>query len=109
MTPKADSILIMVLLFSLVLPASCAEPGSSNIDGDADGDIDPDQTENESAIVSDGVDWGEFLSRSDMVWERGSDRWQDGAFTGNGMLGTMTYRKDGRTLRFRPQRHYGPL
>ena len=47
------------------------------------------------------VGWAVFLAGSDPTWARLTDRWQDGAFTGNGLLGTMTYRQDDHALRFR--------
>lgn len=37
------------------------------------------------------IDWPAFLSRSDLVWQVLPDRWATGAFTGNGLLGAMTY------------------
>jgi hypothetical protein len=49
-------------------------------------------------LVKVDVDWPSFLARQDPVWERLSTEWKDGAFTGNGLLGTMTYRKDDKTL-----------
>lgn len=41
------------------------------------------------------IDWPSFLSRSDMVWEALPDRWDRGAFTGNGLMGAMNYVHDG--------------
>lgn len=37
------------------------------------------------------VDWPEFLARQDLVWEQLPRQWNEGAFTGNGQLGTMFY------------------
>lgn len=44
------------------------------------------------------VDWPAFMARQDLIWERLPARWNDGAFTGNGLLGTMIWR-DGNALR----------
>lgn len=43
-----------------------------------------------SASWSD-IDWPTFLSRSDLVWHVMPDRWDRGAFTGNGLLGAMVF------------------
>lgn len=37
------------------------------------------------------INWSSFLSRSDLVWQRLPDDWSRGAFTGNGVMGAMTY------------------
>ncbi len=37
------------------------------------------------------VDWPAFLSRHDLTWEQLPRQWNEGAFTGNGQLGTMFY------------------
>jgi alpha-L-fucosidase 2 len=37
------------------------------------------------------IDWPAFLSRSDLVWQTLPDRWDRGAFTGNGTVGAMVY------------------
>lgn len=41
--------------------------------------------------VNDQIDWARFLSRHDLIWERLPAKWTEGAFIGNGMLGSMTY------------------
>lgn len=45
------------------------------------------------------IDWPAFLSRHDMVWDQLPAAWDEGAFTGNGLLGTMAY-MEGDALRF---------
>lgn len=40
------------------------------------------------------VDWQTFLSRSDLVWTQLPTGWKDGAFTGNGVLGTVFWQAD---------------
>ncbi|RQO79317.1 hypothetical protein DBR40_02850 [Pedobacter sp. KBW01] len=45
------------------------------------------------------VNWQKFLSRNDMVYDKLSTKWEEGIFTGNGLLGTMLYLKDSNTLR----------
>ena len=37
------------------------------------------------------IDWAQFLSRQDPVWEVLPESWNDGAFLGNGELGDMIY------------------
>jgi alpha-L-fucosidase 2 len=37
------------------------------------------------------VDWPAFLSRHDLVWRRLPQRWEDGAWLGNGLLGAMVF------------------
>jgi alpha-L-fucosidase 2 len=39
--------------------------------------------------VTVAVDWPSFLGRHDLVWEQLPRQWNEGAFTGNGQLGTM--------------------
>lgn len=48
--------------------------------------------------VESRVDWDDFLSRHDPVWEQLPRQWNEGAFVGNGQLGMMVYAtlKDGR-------------
>lgn len=45
------------------------------------------------------IDWLQFLSRNDMVYDTLTTRWEDGVFTGNGLLGAMLYMEDANTLR----------
>ena len=37
------------------------------------------------AEVRVAVDWTQFLARQDLVWNRLPDRWESGAFMGNGL------------------------
>ena len=47
------------------------------------------------------VDWPAFLARHDLVWKQAPRSWGEGAFTGNGLLGTMAWAtNDGRHLRW---------
>jgi hypothetical protein len=41
--------------------------------------------------VQDKVDWPAFLARHDLVWNVMPDKWDAGAFIGNGLLGAMLY------------------
>src|SRR3954451_6210165 len=55
-----------------------------------------------AAEVQDKIDWPNFLARHDLVWNRVPEKWGEGAFTGNGLLGTMAYLTNDKTaLRFR--------
>ncbi len=42
-------------------------------------------------VVQDRVDWPAFLARHDLVWKVMPDKWDAGAFIGNGLLGAMLY------------------
>ena len=54
-----------------------------------------------AADVSDKVDWPGFLARHDMVWNRLPDKWESGAFMGNGLLGANVFMTDdGKDLRW---------
>ncbi|MDH7463185.1 hypothetical protein QEG73_17945 [Chitinophagaceae bacterium 26-R-25] len=46
-----------------------------------------------------GINWQKFLSRNDMVYDTLTTKWEEGVFTGNGLIGTMLYMKDSSTLR----------
>ena len=37
------------------------------------------------------VDWADFLSRHDLVWEKLPERWEEAPYFGNGNLGSMLY------------------
>lgn len=100
MTIRAILRAVLVGLCLAATACGAADPGpdaAAETSGDAHGG--PDAQAPDGLALD--VDWAAFLGRNDATWEHLSDRWQDGAFTGNGLLGTMTYRKDARTLRFR--------
>jgi hypothetical protein len=46
------------------------------------------------------VDWPAFLARHDLIWEVLPDKFDHGAFLGNGLLGTTVYRDGPDRLRF---------
>ena len=46
-----------------------------------------------------GIDWAQFLSRHDMIWESPSRRWRDGVPLANGHIGAMIW-GDGTPLVF---------
>ncbi len=45
-----------------------------------------------STYVTDQVDWRAFLHRNDLVWDTLPSQFDDGAFLGNGLIGTTIYR-----------------
>jgi alpha-L-fucosidase 2 len=47
-----------------------------------------------SDIVKTIIDWRSFLARHDMVWKRLPGNWHEAAWTGNGMLGSMSWVED---------------
>ncbi|RED95966.1 hypothetical protein C7460_11624 [Marinoscillum furvescens DSM 4134] len=46
---------------------------------------------NISVAQESGIDWPEFMSQHDLVWEEIPGQWNEGAFVGNGMVGMMIY------------------
>ena len=42
------------------------------------------------------VDWPQFMSKQDMVWETLPEYWYESAYMGNGMLGLMIYKEPGQ-------------
>jgi len=51
------------------------------------------------AQTNTAINWQKFLSRNDMVYNSLSTKWEEGIFTGNGLLGAMLYMKDSNALR----------
>src|SRR3954464_6915130 len=45
-----------------------------------------------------GIDWPGCLARHDLVWARLPERWEEGAFLGNGLMGAMAYGTGPSTL-----------
>jgi len=41
--------------------------------------------------LTESVDWGAFLARHDLVWDRLPHRWENGVFLANGLLGTLMH------------------
>lgn len=52
------------------------------------------------ADTAGGIDWESFLRRHDIVWETLPQRFDHGAFHGNGLLGCMIHRDGPRRLRW---------
>lgn len=46
------------------------------------------------------VDWADFISRQDMLFDTLTTQWDEGLLLGNGLLGTMIYMEDSQSLRF---------
>ena len=46
------------------------------------------------------IDWPAFLARQDLVWQRMPARWREGAFLGNGLLGTVIFQDGPKCLNF---------
>ena len=44
------------------------------------------------------VDWPQFMSKQDMVWETLPEYWYESAYMGNGMLGLMIYKEPGHSV-----------
>ena len=45
------------------------------------------------------VDWALFASRHNMKWSKKASGWDNGAFLGNGLLGTMIYSAEDKVMR----------
>lgn len=45
--------------------------------------------------VKANINWPAFMSRNDMVWTQMPDGWTTGAYTGNGIIGTIFWQKPG--------------
>ncbi len=45
------------------------------------------------------IDWPRFMATHDLVYDTLTTKWEEGVFTGNGLLGTMLYLKDANSLR----------
>lgn len=41
------------------------------------------------------INWSEFMSRNDLLWTKMPDGWTTGAYTGNGIIGTIFWQKPG--------------
>ena len=48
-------------------------------------------TSSRGVELIDRVDWPTFMARNDLVWNRPPDRWESGAFMGNGLLGANVF------------------
>jgi len=45
----------------------------------------------ETAQVTTDIDWGAFLARHDMIWTKLPRNWREAPWTGNGMIGSMSW------------------
>ena len=48
------------------------------------------------ATIKQDIDWPQFMSQQDMIWEKLPEYWYDSAFLGNGKLGLMIYKEPGK-------------
>ena len=46
------------------------------------------------------IDYKSFFQRQDLVYDSLSNKWEDGVFLGNGLLGVMVYSEDENAIRF---------
>ena len=49
-----------------------------------------------SVVLKQNINWPEFMSRQDMVWEKLPEYWYESAYLGNGRLGLMIYKEPGQ-------------
>ena len=76
----------ITLLYVLMFFVQCAE-------------VTGQETSPKSSTPAIKVNWKQFLSRHDLVWDRAPQAWHDGPFLGNGMLGSMLHQVDDHTFR----------
>src|SRR5687767_12757994 len=50
--------------------------------------------------VTTNVNYKTLLSKHDLVFDTLTDKWEEGAFLGNGLIGAMVYREDRNAIRF---------
>ena len=50
--------------------------------------------------IKDVINWPEFLARHDLIWQKLPAAWHEGAFIGNGLLGSMIYGDKTTALRW---------
>jgi len=53
-----------------------------------------------AAQIKNEIDLKNFLSKQDLVFDGLSEKWEEGAFLGNGLMGVMIYREDANAIRF---------
>lgn len=46
-----------------------------------------------SMDIKQNINWPQFMSQQDMIWERLPEYWYDSAYLGNGRLGLMIYKE----------------
>lgn len=50
-----------------------------------------------SITIQQTIDWPEFMSSQDMIWEVLPEYWHESAYLGNGRLGLMIYKEPEKT------------
>lgn len=55
---------------------------------------------NTAAQPATAVGYEKFMAKQDMVFDSLSDKWEEGIFLGNGLIGVMIYREDANAIRF---------
>src|SRR5262249_7883943 len=56
-------------------------------------------------LIKDSLDWGSFLQRHDLIWNKLPAAWHDAAFLGNGRLAVSMYAERGpNAIRFAADR-----
>jgi len=73
----ATTILLSTVVASQVRAAVASEPNIVLLEN--------------SDIVKTTIDWRSFLARHDMVWTKLPSNWREAPWTGNGMLGSMSW------------------
>jgi alpha-L-fucosidase 2 len=54
----------------------------------------------ERTAVKVDIDWGQFLGRHDIVWEKLPERFDHGVWHGNGLLGAVVHRENKKRMRW---------
>ena len=50
--------------------------------------------------VQQQTNWKNFMAKQDMLYDSLSNKWEEGVFLGNGLLGVMMYRENANAIRF---------
>ncbi len=54
----------------------------------------------DNSIINNQVNWQKFLSRHDLVWNQLPEKWSEGAFLGNGLMGAVIFKESDRKIRW---------
>ena len=55
---------------------------------------------NSQLATHNSIDWAEFLSRQDLIWEVLPDHYEKASFLGNGLMGSMIYKRSDNEISF---------
>ncbi len=62
--------------------------------------LDRDKVLPQNAMNGQSVNWENFLARQDLIWETLPDHYEKSSFLGNGLMGTMIYKRSDNEIAF---------